>query len=148
MANLVIRRIRGPLQQVRRGHDHAGRAEPALESVLLPERGLEGVKLGAVGEPLDRLHVAAVRLYGKHRARLHGTAVDGDRARAALRGVAAHVRAGEVEVFPQHLDQETPWLDVELPAITVHHERDVLGHGRNLLPRHRSPRDQRLVSSD
>src|SRR6478752_7457850 len=42
--DLVVRRIRVVLEEVDRGHDHPGGAEPALEAVLLPERGLHRVE--------------------------------------------------------------------------------------------------------
>src|SRR3954453_7192085 len=69
VADLVIRRIGVAGEEVRGGHDHAGRAEPALKAVLLPERRLERVELLAVGEALDRADGAAVGLDGEHRAR-------------------------------------------------------------------------------
>ena len=78
----------------------------------------------------------AVGLHGEHRAALHGLAVDVDGAGPALAGVAADVGAREVEVLPDHLDEEPSWLDVDLPVLTVHIERDVqIGHRDDLLPR-------------
>src|SRR6266851_8882865 len=38
-----VGRIRVAAQQIGRGHDHAGRAVPALEAMLLPEAVLERV---------------------------------------------------------------------------------------------------------
>ena len=82
---------------------------------MLDERGLQRVEMLRVGsEILHGAHARAVRLNGEDGARLHGTAIDMDRARAALRGVAADLRAGEVEVVPDDVDEQPPRLALEL----------------------------------
>src|SRR4029077_8195572 len=43
MSDLIVRRVGVVLKQVDRGHDHARRAEPALQPVLLPEGCLHGM---------------------------------------------------------------------------------------------------------
>src|ERR671931_2547229 len=48
------------------GHDHARRAEAALDCVALPERLLERMQLAALRQALDRRDLAAVRLDGQH----------------------------------------------------------------------------------
>ena len=73
--------------------------------------------------------VGAVGLDREHRARLDRPAVDVDGAGAALAGVAADVRAGQVEVLTQGLDEEPSRLDVELVGRPVDDERDVFAHG-------------------
>ena len=92
-----------------------GRAEPALQAVLLPEGLLQRMEPLCRGEALDRRDRAALGLDRKHRAGLHGLTVDVDRAGAALARVAADVRPGEVEVLPDQLHQEASRLDVRLP---------------------------------
>src|SRR6187455_3646181 len=52
-----------------------------------------------------------------------------DGAGAALAGVATDVRAGQIEILPQSLDEESPRLDVELVGCAIDDERDVLAHG-------------------
>src|SRR6476661_3541071 len=76
MPDLVVGRIRVVLEQVDRGHDHAGGAEPALEAVLLPERGLHGVQRVAVGEALDGQHLGAIGLNRQPRTGLDRPPVD------------------------------------------------------------------------
>ena len=78
---------------------------------------------------LDGRDLAAVGLDREHRARLHGAAVEMDGAGAALAGVAADVRAGQVEVLAQGLDEQPSRLDVELPGRPVDRQLDVLAHG-------------------
>src|SRR5215467_5991304 len=45
VADLVLRRARIALEKLGGGHDHSRRAEPALQTVLLPERVLDRVEL-------------------------------------------------------------------------------------------------------
>src|SRR3954447_25661795 len=134
--DLVVGRVVVAGQQVRGRHDHPRRAEPALQAVLLPERVLERVELALrAGHALDRRDARPVGLDREHRAALHGVAVDVDRAGPALAGLAADVRAGQAQVVPDHLDEEPAWLDVPLPRLAVHLERDVhLGHRYDLPP--------------
>src|SRR5215510_8844728 len=87
-------------------HHHARRAESALESMLLPESFLNGMQLAALLQSFDGTDVAAVRLYGEDRARLHRIAVDDDGAGTAVRRVAADVRARQTEVIAQQVDQQ------------------------------------------
>ena len=69
----------GVVGQERGGlHDHARRAEAALESVLVPERLLERVERGAVRHALDGLDLVAVRLDRQDRAGLGALAVEVD----------------------------------------------------------------------
>jgi hypothetical protein len=51
------------------------------------------------------------------------------RAGTALAGVTADVRAGEVEVLADGLDEEASRLDVELPSCPVDGEGNVFAHG-------------------
>src|SRR5687767_8375545 len=66
-ADLVLGGIRVLAEQPGGLHDHPGGAEAALEAVLVPERLLERVESGAVGEALDGPDLAAVGLDGEHR---------------------------------------------------------------------------------
>ena len=118
------------LEQPGRLHDHARRAEPALEAVLVPERLLERVEGGAVGHAFDGLDLATVGLDGEHRARLGAGAIDMDGAGAAVARVAADMRAGQPEVVAQEMDEQESRLDVRLVDGAVDGDRDVLGAHR------------------
>ncbi len=123
------------LQQVRRRHDHA-RACRTRTAARASPRTPSGAGGGSPSVPMPSIVVTELpsACDGEHRAALHGPPVDMDRARAALAGVAADVRAGQVQVLPQDLDQEPPGLDIHLPALAIHLERDVLlGHRDDLL---------------
>src|SRR6187402_1795493 len=71
LADLVLGRLRMAVHEVDRAHDHAGRAEPALQAVAVLERRLHRVhRPVGRGEPLDRDDRRAVDLRGEHVARL------------------------------------------------------------------------------
>src|SRR6185436_16195586 len=71
VADLVLAGVRIAAAQIDRAHHHAGRAEAALQAVVLAEGGLHRVQLAALGEALDRRDLAPFGLGGEHRARLH-----------------------------------------------------------------------------
>src|SRR5437764_6990298 len=59
-AHVLLGGIRVLLEQGRGGHHHARGAEPALESVLLPETLLERMQLTGTGQALDGLDLTPV----------------------------------------------------------------------------------------
>src|SRR5215467_7103582 len=65
---LLVEVVALAVDDVDRGHDHARRAEAALQAVVLAERLLHRVQLLAVGEALDGAHVGAVRRQHQERA--------------------------------------------------------------------------------
>src|SRR5688572_28334941 len=117
--DLVLGRVGIVLQQPRDRHDHARRAEAALERMTFGERALHGMQLAILGETLDRHDVGAVRLHREHRARLHRAAVQMHRAAAALARVAADVRAREPESVADEVNQQRALFDFArlLPAV-------------------------------
>ena len=115
----VVVRVAVAREEVDGGQDHPGRAEPALEAVLLDERPLDRMELAVGREPLDRRHLGARGLEREHRAALHRPPVEEHRARAALARVAADVRAGQPEAVTERVDEERPRLDVERARLAV-----------------------------
>ena len=97
-------------------HHHAGRAEAALQPVVPVESLLHRVERALFaagrGQALDGGDGGAVGGDRKHRAALDGHAVDMDDAGAALRRVAADMRAGEVEILAQQVGQKQGRIDV------------------------------------
>src|SRR5207253_4241728 len=88
------------VHDVDRRHDHARRAITALQAVIVTEGSLHGMQLVALGDTLDGGDVAAGGLRRQHGAGFYRAAVDMDDAGAALAGVAADMRAGQIEIFP------------------------------------------------
>jgi hypothetical protein len=111
-------------QQLVRRQQHARRAEPALERVLRSERVLQIGDRAALGEALDRLHPAAVRLGGEHQTAAHRRAVHAHGARAADAVLAAHVRAREPQLVAEKVDQVLARLDLSGHRRAVDGQRD------------------------
>src|ERR1700733_10794261 len=72
----------------RHGHDHAGRAEAALETLRIEKSLLHRMQVARLAESLDRRHRTARRAEGRNQAGVHGLAVEPDRAGAAVASVA------------------------------------------------------------
>src|SRR5438093_4305625 len=123
VADLGLRRPRRALEELGGRHDHARRAEPALQAVLFPEAFLDRMQLAVLGHALDGLHLRARALDGQERTGLLRLPVDVHGAGAALAGVAAHMGAGEPRQLPDVVDEEEAGLDV----VGVLHAVD--GHG-------------------
>ena len=100
------------VDDVDRRHDHARRAEAALQAVIVLERLLHRMQLAALGEPFDRRDVRASQRGREHGAGLDRASVDMDDAGAALRGVAADMRAGQAEILAQELHQQRARVDI------------------------------------
>src|SRR5215510_6699496 len=137
MANSVlVELVTLAVHDVDRRHDHARRAIAALQPVVLAERLLHRMQ-GTVrlGETLDGGDVGALDLPGEDGTRLHRLAVHMHHAGAALRGVAAHMGAGEPQVLAQELDQQRARIDVTGDGLAVHRQSDgghdyLLGSGQ------------------
>src|SRR5262249_49129110 len=106
--------------QVDRRHDHARRAEAALQPVILAEGFLHRMELAVLCKALDRGDLGTRRLDGEHRAGLHRAPVHVDDARAALAGVAADMRAGESELVAQEIDEQRAVLGIDRYRLPVH----------------------------
>ena len=116
------------------GHQHAGGAEAALQAVLLLEALLQRGHAVGAGEAFHRADVGAVGLDGQDGARLGGHAVDQQGARAAVRGVAADMGAGEREFVADQVDEEQPGVDLARVRLAVHGDGDLVsGHVPTLL---------------
>src|SRR5438309_665597 len=124
------RRIRP--EEIERRHEHAWRAESALEPVVLAERLLERVELAVAHEPLDRQKLGAVGLDRQHDAGTRGFAVEQNSARAADAVLAADVRARQAQVLAEEIHEQLAGLAASLPLDAVHREANGhrVSHGR------------------
>ena len=147
-AHLLARRLRVRGQQRRRRDDLAGRAEAALERVLLDERALQRRQRALVAEALDRRDLAAIGLGGEQDAREHRAPVDEHRAGAAGALGAGDLRAREAGLVAQHLRERRALGSACAPLAPVERERD-LAHASTvsawawLSSRHTRPRPTR-----
>src|SRR6202453_2663095 len=90
-ADLLLAGIRIMVKQPAAGHQHAGRAEAALEAVTVQEALLYRVQRTVPAPVLNRADCTAIRHRGQHRARLHRLPAQPDHAGTAIRRVAAPV---------------------------------------------------------
>jgi len=101
-----------------------------LQTVIVLERLLHRMQLAALGEALDGRDMRAVAGDGERRAGFDRAAVDMNDAGAALRRVAADMRAGEAQVFAQVLSQQGAGIDIRRHRLAV----DRHGNGNHRLP--------------
>src|SRR6266508_750360 len=121
--NLLLGGLRISTEQRGAGQHHGWRAEPTLETVFLLERALDRMELAILRQPFHGGDRAAVGLDPEHRAGLDRNAVHKHRAGAAVRSVAADMRAGEPEHAADEMHQEQARLDVGRSL------RSIYGHG-------------------
>src|SRR5690242_8388694 len=133
LADFLLAGILVALEERARGHEHARRAESALQAVLLGEALLHRMELAALLQAFDRGDLAAVRLHGEHGARLHRLAVQVHRAGAAVAGVAADVGPGHAEVLADEVHEQESRLDFGLAHRAVDGDADLVrGHVSSL----------------
>src|SRR4029079_7151069 len=118
-------RVRIAVQQRAGGEHHARRAEAALQAVLLHEALLDGIEHPVALEALNGRDLVARSACRQHRARLHRLAVHQHDARAAVGRVAAPVRAGQVEVVADEVDEQRARLDVGAALLAVDGQGDL-----------------------
>ena len=90
--------VLGLTREAGRRHDHAGRAEAALERLGVEEGLLHRMELAIHGQPLDRRHLRVGRAEGRHQAAMDRGAVDPHRARAAVALIAPLLDAEPAEL--------------------------------------------------
>src|SRR6266705_961496 len=95
-------------------HDHAGRAEAALQAMLVPERLLQGMQRRSLGQALDRRDLRPIGLDGEDRAGLHAVAVELDGTRATVAGVATDMGPGQPRQLADVLHEQQPRFDLVL----------------------------------
>ena len=129
-------------KQILRRHQHARRAEPALQGVAIAERGLQISDLAAVGQSLDGLDRRAVGLHRQHQAGTNDLAVHAHGACTADPVLATDMRSGQLQLLAQKIRQIEPRQNLRGDALTVHLERDCHGirHARPPASRSGRPR--------
>jgi hypothetical protein len=113
------------LDEADRAHDLARRAKPALKAVMRDEGGLDGVERVASRQAFDRQDVRAIMAEGKSNARIDSSAVDEDRARAALPAIAAFLGPRQVEAFAKEIEERNARVvKCDFPRHAVHGKRN------------------------
>ena len=88
--------------------------------MMIAESFLHRVQGIAVGKTFDGRDRSALGLQRQHVAGLHRVAVHMHGAGAALRGVAADMRAGEAQCFAQEMNEQGTPLDLGRDGLAVH----------------------------
>src|SRR5216683_6378315 len=122
--DFLLGRARLRLQHCFGGHDHARCAEATLQAMLLPEAVLKRVKRAVLLQTFDGFDLTAIRLDREQGARLDVLTVENDRARPAVRGVAANMRARQVQVLSDEVDQQQARFDLGGVLLAVYPQRD------------------------
>jgi hypothetical protein len=91
------------------------------------------VKLFRRAETFDGGDLVAVVHHGQAQAGVDAPAVDMDRARPALTVVAALLRAGQVKVLAQGVQQGRARIEPQVMANTVHLQADRHGAGGDVV---------------
>src|SRR5437016_856888 len=112
------------------GHDLPRRAITALERIALDERRLERMEFVALRETLDRRDLAAFDERGERQAGLHALAVHADRAGAALPEAAALLRARQMQMLAQRIEQRRARIELQSVLAAVHAQQYVDGNRR------------------
>jgi hypothetical protein len=93
------------------GHQDTGSAISALQGVTLHKSLLKGMKTLWRFESLNGAYGRALGLDGKHQAASYGGTVQKDGACAANPVLTANMRAGQMELVPEEIDQRQAVLD-------------------------------------
>ncbi|HVI73278.1 MAG TPA: hypothetical protein VM656_17565, partial [Pyrinomonadaceae bacterium] len=88
--------------------------DATLCTAVLDERLLHCVQLIVVRDSFDRCDLSAIHLGHRYETTIHDTTIENDGTRAALALTATFLRAGELELFAQHVEQARHRKDVEL----------------------------------
>src|SRR5581483_10393064 len=126
-ADVLAAAGRALAQELGRGHEHAWRAEPALQGIALDECLLQVGDLAAVGEALDGDDLGAIGLHGEHQAAAYDGAIDAHRAGPAHAVLAAQVRAREPEIRAQEVDEVLAHGDGAHHRLAVDSQPDLQG---------------------
>ena len=134
-ANFVVCGVRVTFQNLPGNHDHARRAEAALQGVFVPESFLHGVQdllairaVSGGGQAFNGQDGRAVGLNGEHAAALDGFAVYFHGAGSAERGFAARVGTGEPHYFTEIVDKQQAGLHFMGVPDAVNGDGDGLRH--------------------
>ena len=101
------------------GTNLAGRAIAALESIVLEKRRLHRMQLVAVREPFDGRDLIAFVRDREAETGVHPAAVDQHSAGAALAVIATFLRAGQMQMFAQRIEQGRPRIDFQLWSLPL-----------------------------
>src|SRR5512133_1687349 len=135
-------------QQPSGGQHHSGRAEAALQTVLVHESLLNGIELAVLFQALDSSDLVPARHCGEHGAALDRRAINLDNTDAAVGRIAAPMGTRQAELVPQEVHKQHPRFDLANVLIAIYLDRDLhINHPSCPRQRAIAVRSARLMSS-
>src|SRR5262245_22472588 len=120
LLDLFLGRVRVPLQERRRGHDHPVRAVAALCRLVVDERLLDRMRLLDRAEAFERGHGLVRRGQCRRDARPDRLVAEVDGAGSALGEPAAEARPVQVELVPEDVEERRVRRRPNHVALAVH----------------------------
>ena len=94
---------------------------------------------GSVGHALDGFHLVPLAGKAEDQAREYGNSIEKHRARSALAQLAAVLRAGQAQVFAQHLEEGFVGREGDVRGISVDNDLYLTLRVRIALRQRRTP---------
>ncbi len=116
--------MRVPQQHPFERHHESGRAESALQSIVLDEGRLQGIKLVFGCQRFDCRDLLALRGEGQHRAGVDRPTIREHRAGAAFAVVAGALGACQPEVVAHRVEQRHARFDIKPVVLAIDLELD------------------------
>ena len=101
------------------GHDLSWRAVSALESILIDEGLLDGMKCSVLGKTFDGRDLGPFGGGGEDKAGVHAPPIQMHGAGAALSEIAALLGARQLQVLAQEIEQGSARVDLRFIAFAI-----------------------------
>src|SRR5262245_12003097 len=124
LADLLLVRCRRVAQKMRHRAQYAGRAEAALQGVMLGEGTLHLVERAWFGEPLHGDDVGTVHLTGILGAAAHRSPIDQNRTGTAYAMLATDVNPKGLQLMTQKIAQQHARLGLARSALPIQRQLD------------------------
>ncbi len=119
VANVYFTGIRISFKQIHRCHHHARRADTALCSTAINERLLNSVQLVTARDAFDSFDGRTFNLRNGYQTAVYNPAIDDDGARATLAFTTTFLRARQMKLLAQHVEQTFHWEGLKHLRLTV-----------------------------
>src|SRR5262249_13745890 len=124
LPDLPLVRCRGITEEMRHRAQYAGRAEPALQGMMLREGALHLVERAWFGEPFHGGDVGTVRLGGVLGATAHRSSIDQNGTGAAYAMLATDVNSEGLQLMTQKIAQQHARLGLAGSALPIQGQLD------------------------
>src|SRR5208282_1614523 len=122
-----------------RCQNHSRRADAALCTAAFQKCFLQGVQGFSRRQSFDRNNVRPSSLKNWHEAAVYKGAIHQHRARTTFALSATFLRAGQLELMPQHVEQTFHRISPHRLRLAVNHERNLSSRVALARITHRSP---------